>query len=120
MFKELIKDFFTLNDEYIGHVSNRSIRDFINYKLSGNETSNTDNRINPTLLQMDKLYKKNLQMEISNKKLQNMMMQLRQIIDSTFFVLFPIFTPRRLDFGNSFKDVWEITNLTKINPPINI
>lgn len=116
MFKELIKDFFTLNDEYIGHVSNRSIRDFINYKLSGNETSNTDNRINPTLLQMDKLYKKNLQMEISNKKLQNMMMQLRQIIDSTFLFYFPYLHPEDLTLETLLKTSGKLQILQKLIP----
>ncbi|CAI6534201.1 ASN_HP2_G0017020.mRNA.1.CDS.1 [Saccharomyces cerevisiae] len=118
MFKELIKDFFTLNDEYIGHVSNRSIRDFINYKLSGNETSNTDNRINPTLLQMDKLYKKNLQMEISNKKLQNMMMQLRQIIDSTFLFYFPYLHPEDLTLETLLKTSGKLQILQKLIPPL--
>ncbi|AJU35660.1 APG_G0017830.mRNA.1.CDS.1 [Saccharomyces cerevisiae] len=118
MFKELIKDFFILNDEYIGHVSNRSIRDFINYKLSGNETSNTDNRINPTLLQMDKLYKKNLQMEISNKKLQNMMMQLRQIIDSTFLFYFPYLHPEDLTLETLLKTSGKLQILQKLIPPL--
>lgn len=118
MFKELIKEFFTLNDEYIGHVSNKSIRDFIDYKLSVNIDSNTKSRINPTLLQMDKLYKEHLQVEVSNKKLQNMMMQLRQIIDSTYLFYFPYLHPEDLSLENLLKTSGKLQVLQKLIPPL--
>ncbi|CAI4061125.1 putative ATPase SKDI_06G1090 [Saccharomyces kudriavzevii IFO 1802] len=118
MFKELIKDFFTLNTEHIGHVSNRSIRDFINYKLSTSETSGADNKNSSTLLQMDRLYKENLQAEISNKKLQNMMMQLRQIIDSTYLFYFPYLHPEDLSLKNLLKTSGKLQILQKLIPPL--
>ncbi|CAI4061162.1 hypothetical protein SKDZ_06G1060 [Saccharomyces kudriavzevii ZP591] len=118
MFKELIKDFFTLNTEHIGHVSNRSIRDFINYKLSTSETSGADNKNSSTLLQMDRLYKENLQAEISNKKLQNMMMQLRQIIDSTYLFYFPYLHPEDLTLKNLLKTSGKLQILQKLVPPL--
>ncbi|CAI6491413.1 AIS_HP2_G0016550.mRNA.1.CDS.1 [Saccharomyces cerevisiae] len=118
MFKELIKDFFTLNTEHIGHVSNRSIRDFINYKLSTSETSGADNKNSSTLLQMDRLYKENLQAEISNKKLQNMMMQLRQIIDSTYLFYFPYLHPEDLTLKNLLKTSGKLQILQKLIPPL--
>ncbi|EJS43869.1 YFR038W [Saccharomyces arboricola H-6] len=118
MFKELIKDFFTLNSEYIGHVSNKSIRDFINYKLSSNDNSNTDHKNLSTVLQMDKLYKEHLLVEISNKKLQNMMMQLRQIIDSTYLFYFPYLNPEDLTLDNLLKTSGKLQILQRLIPPL--
>lgn len=118
MFKELIKEFFTLNDEYIGHISNKSIRDFIDYKLSVSIDSNTKSGINSTVLQMDKLYKEHLQVEVSNKKLQNMMMQLRQIIDSTYLFYFPYLHPEDLSLENLLKTSGKLQVLQILIPPL--
>ncbi|KAF4001246.1 Helicase conserved C-terminal domain family protein [Saccharomyces cerevisiae] len=67
---------------------------------------------------MDKLYKKNLQMEISNKKLQNMMMQLRQIIDSTFLFYFPYLHPEDLTLETLLKTSGKLQILQKLIPPL--
>ncbi|KAK5962885.1 putative ATPase PWA37_005339 [Arxiozyma heterogenica] len=102
IFKELVKHFFTLNKDRIGYVSNKSIRQFINFKLrqqsdavtpllevDGDDPSNT-------IFEMDKLYQKYLHQEILNKRTQSVMMQLRQIVDSTFLFYFPYLEPEEM------------------------
>ncbi|SCV01648.1 LAMI_0G12816g1_1 [Lachancea mirantina] len=85
VFKQAVKDFFTLNSSHIGNVSHRSIRDYIEYKL----TSKDQDSASDILKQMDELYEQNVHRELRNKRLQNMMMQLRQIVDSTLLFFFP-------------------------------
>lgn len=99
IFKELIKHFFTLNKKHIGQVSNKSIREFINFKLKQQSDTVTpllevdgDGPSN-TILKMDKLYQKYLHQKILNKRTQSVMMQLRQIVDSTFLFYYPYLEP---------------------------
>lgn len=92
IFKEMIKSFFTLNTDYVGKVTNKSIRDFIDYKLDGS----ADQQISETLAQMDALYTEHLSRDFNNIKLQNMMMQLRQVVDSAFLFYFPFLHPEDL------------------------
>lgn len=93
--KEMIKSFFTLNTEYIGTVSNKSIRNFINYKLkeSNNDIVNLEDR-DDTNKRMEKVYQTHMHKEFCNIKLQNMIMQLRQIVDSTYLFYFPFLQPK--------------------------
>lgn len=102
IFKELIKHFFTLNKDRIGKVSNKSIREFINFKLRQQsdpsipllEDDNNNNNVpSDTVLKMDKLYQKYLHQKILNKRTQSVMIQLRQIVDSTFLFYFPYLEP---------------------------
>ncbi|EDO15396.1 hypothetical protein Kpol_1063p6 [Vanderwaltozyma polyspora DSM 70294] len=96
IFKELVKQFFTLNTKHIGHVSNKSIRDFINYELSEEDDNENISEEPETLQKMQKIYEEYMHAELKNKKLQNMMMQLRQIVDSTFLFYFPYLNPEEM------------------------
>ncbi|AAS51822.1 ADL098Cp [Eremothecium gossypii ATCC 10895] len=84
VFTQAIKEFFTLNREHIGSVSNKTIREFIDYKTSDEEI-----QASKVITDMEKLYEQHIHKELRNKRLQNLMMQLRQIVDSTFLFYFP-------------------------------
>ncbi|CAL9734058.1 uncharacterized ATP-dependent helicase Irc5p [Monosporozyma servazzii] len=104
IFKELVKQFFTLNQDHIGKVSNKSIREFIDFKLKQQSDTlslsvgDLESESAPTkiMVEMDKLYQKHLHQKIMNKKTQSVMIQLRQIVDSTFLFYFPYLEPEEL------------------------
>lgn len=115
IFKELVKLFFTLNTKYIGTVSNKSIRDFINYKLEDQEA---EEPANDTLKKMDSLYEEHLHKEFTSIKLQNMMMQLRQVVDSTFLFFFPYLQPEDLTLEMLLSTSGKLQVLQKLLPPL--
>lgn len=95
IFKEYVKQFFTLNSEHLGSISNKSIRKFIEYKINGSDqTIFKDNQ--ELLNNMELLYQKYVHKEITSKHLQNMLIQLRQIVDSTYLFFFPYLEPEEL------------------------
>lgn len=116
IFKEMIKSFFTLNTKYLGKVANRSIRQFIDYKLD----EESDEDVSETLKQMDKLYKEHLAREFNNIKLQNMMMQLRQVVDSTFLFYFPFLHPEDLTLDVLLKSSGKLQVLQKLVIPLTL
>lgn len=114
IFKEMVKSFFTLNTKYVGHPSNKSIRDFINYKLSEDFTEEV-----PEILQnMDKLYMEHLSKGFQNIKLQNMMIQLRQVVDSTFLFYFPFIHPEDLTLDILLQSSGKLQVLQKLVIPL--
>ncbi|GCE98015.1 putative ATPase [Zygosaccharomyces mellis] len=114
IFKEMVKSFFTLNTEYVGQVSNRSIRDFISYKLEGSPVEEV-----PAVLQnMDKLYMEHLSKSFTNIKLQNMMIQLRQVVDSTFLFYFPFIHPEDLTLDALLDSSGKLQVLQKLVLPL--
>lgn len=115
IFKELIKHFFTLNSRYIGNVSNKSIRDYINYKLGDQAVDGPPSDI---LKKMDILYGEHLHKEFTSIKLQNMMMQLRQIVDSTFLFYFPYMQPEDLTLEMLLSTSGKLQVLQKLLPPL--
>ena len=120
IFKELVKEFFTINQEYIGRVSNKSIREYIDYKLNtdnGNKIEENDYP-NDTIKDMDKLYKEHLHSELINKRLQNMMMPLRQIVDSTYLFYFPYLHPEELTLGDLLRTSGKLQVLQKLVIPL--
>lgn len=122
IFKEFVKEFFTINQEYIGHVSNKSIREFIDYKLTADNPEelihNEQNNENEIIINMDKLYKEHLHGELVNKRLQNMMMQLRQIVDSTYLFYFPYLEPEELTLDALLRTSGKLQTLQKLVVPL--
>lgn len=116
IFKELVKMFFTLNAKYIGTVSNRSIREFISYKLKDQETHNEPS--SSIIKEMDALYEEHLHKEFSSMKLQNMMMQLRQVVDSTFLFFFPYLEPEDLTLEVLLSTSGKLKVLQSLVPPL--
>lgn len=120
VFKELVKEFFTINQDYIGRVSNKSIREYIDYKLNtenGNKIEDNEYP-NDIIRGMDKLYKEHLHSELINKRLQNMMMQLRQIVDSTYLFYFPYLHPEDLTLDDLLKTSGKLQTLQKLVIPL--
>ncbi|CCD25970.2 putative ATPase NDAI_0G01950 [Naumovozyma dairenensis CBS 421] len=117
IFKEYVKTFFTMNAEYIGKVSNKSIREFIDCKLGEDETLDIDD-MNDTLKSMDLLYQKHIHPYLVNKRLQNMMMQLRQIVDSTLIFYFPYLHPEDLTLEILLKSSGKLQTLQKLIIPL--
>lgn len=116
IFKELIKMFFTLNTKYIGAVSNKSIRDYITYKLADQGTD--DEPPNTIIKEMDALYEEHLHKEFTSIKLQNMMMQLRQVVDSTFLFFFPYLEPEDMTLEVLLSTSGKLQVLQKLVPPL--
>lgn len=114
IFKEMVKSFFTLNAEHVGQVSNKSIRDFINYKLDGDSTQ----ELPEILRKMNKLYLEHLSKDFTNIKLQNMMVQLRQVIDSTFLFYFPFINPEDLTLDILLNSSGKLQVLQKLVIPL--
>ena len=112
--KQAIKDFYTLNSKHIGHVSNKTIRDFINWKLF----SDGEEPTNENISKMDTLYKEYIHRELLNKRLQNMMMQLRQIVDSTYLFFFPYRKPEDLTLDELLKTSGKLQMLQKLVPKL--
>ena len=112
--KQAIKDFFTLNAEYIGTVSNKSIRDFIEWKLSADSQDIPNDNIG----KMEKLYDMHIHKELLNKRLQNMMIQLRQIVNSTYLFYFPLLEPTDLTLENLLKTSGKLQVLQKLVPEL--
>lgn len=112
--KEYIKDFFSLNHSHIGSVSNKSIRDFIDWKLS----ENSDEPPNGTLDKMEILYQRHIHRELLNKHLQNMMMQLRQIVDSTYMFYFPLLDAHDLTLDLLLSTSGKLQLLQKLVPKL--
>lgn len=118
IFKETVKAFFTLNSDYIGKVSNKSIREFIDYKLRESNETPTSIESNRTLIKMEKLYREHLHKELCNIKLQNMMMQLRQIVDSVYLFYFPFLKPEDLTLDPLLKSSGKLQILQKLVIPL--
>lgn len=120
VFKELVKAFFTTNQEYIGRVSNKSIREYIDYKLNAENGNKIEENEYPndTIKDMDKLYKEHLHSELINKRLQNMMMQLRQIVDSTYLFYFPYLHPEELTLEDLLRTSGKLQVLQKLVIPL--
>ncbi|QLL32284.1 hypothetical protein HG536_0C04530 [Torulaspora globosa] len=116
IFKELVKMFFTLNAKYIGTVSNKSIREYIAYKLKDQETDYEPP--NSIMKEMDALYEEHLHKEFSSLKLQNMMMQLRQVVDSTFLFFFPYLEPEDLTLEVLLSTSGKLKVLQSLVPPL--
>ncbi|CAG60769.1 IRC5 [Nakaseomyces glabratus] len=115
VFKELVKAFFTLNQEYIGTVSNKSIRDFIDYKLS--EEPDED-KVTAVIKQMDDIYMEHLNTFTKNQRLQNMMMQLRQVVDSTLLFFFPYMEPEDITLDYLLASSGKLQMLQKLAIPL--
>lgn len=115
IFKELIKSFYTLNQKHIGTVSNKSIREFIDYKLDKDADTIHPNEI---LKQMDDLYMEHLNTFTKNQRLQNMMMQLRQIVDSTLLFYFPYIEPEELTLDYLLASSGKLQMLQKLVIPL--
>ncbi|QLQ80543.1 hypothetical protein HG537_0D05440 [Torulaspora globosa] len=116
IFKELVKMFFTLNAKYIGTVSNKSIREYIAYKLKDQEVDGKPP--NSIIKEMDALYEEHLHKEFSSMKLQNMMMQLRQVVDSTFLFFFPYLEPEDLTLEVLLSTSGKLKVLQSLVPPL--
>lgn len=117
IFKELIKSFFTLNQKYIGTVSNKSIREYIEYKLD-DESKDSEEPLSDNISKMDLLYQENLHRTFSNIRLQNMMMQLRQVVDSTFLFFFPYLHPEDLTLDVLLSTSGKLQTLQKLLLPL--
>ncbi|CCE61952.1 hypothetical protein TPHA_0B02800 [Tetrapisispora phaffii CBS 4417] len=119
IFKELVKQFFTLNTGHIGTVSNKSIRDFINFELHYGKENKADLKDqSETIQNMHKLYQEHLHRDFKNKKLMNMMMQLRQIVDSTFLFYFPYLEPEELTLDILLQSSGKLQVLQKLAIPM--
>ncbi|GMM56279.1 putative ATPase [Maudiozyma humilis] len=119
IFKELVKEFFSLNQEYIGRVSNKTIREFIDFKLNSNNDDQIDGDYpNDTIKDMDRLYKEHMHSELVNQRLQNMMMQLRQIVDSSYLFFFPYLHPEDLTLDDLLKTSGKLQLLQKLVIPL--
>ncbi|CCF60675.1 hypothetical protein KAFR_0L00680 [Kazachstania africana CBS 2517] len=117
VFKEMIKQFFTLNTGQIGRVSNKSIREFIDYKLKEKSDEQVP-EASEVLKNMDVLYNQHLHAEITNIRLQNMMMQLRQIVDSTYLFYFPFLEPDDLTLEMLLNTSGKLQTLQKLVVPL--
>ncbi|CCK72746.1 putative ATPase KNAG_0L01260 [Huiozyma naganishii CBS 8797] len=121
IFKELMKQYFTLNSDHLGKISNKSIREFIDYKLGQQRDNNLpdmDATVSETVLKMDQIYQKNLHQQILNKKTQSMMIQLRQIVDSTFLFYFPYVEPEDLTLDALLQTSGKLQTLQKLAIPL--
>lgn len=118
IFKELVKEFFTLNNEYIGNVSNKTIRDFINFELYTDKETTDISTQSQIIKQMHKLYYEHLHREVKNKKLQNMMIQLRQIVDSTYLFYFPFLHPEDLTLEALLNSSGKLQTLQNLVVPL--
>ena len=120
LFKEYVKNFFTVNARHIGKVSNKSIRDFIGYKLHSAQQgeSNGELKDNEVLKSMDKVYNEHIQKEILNKRLQNPLMQLRLIVDSTFLFYFPYLDPDEMTLDELLKTSGKLQILQQLVPSL--
>ncbi|CDO94279.1 unnamed protein product [Kluyveromyces dobzhanskii CBS 2104] len=114
LLKQAIKDFFILNPKHIGQVSNKSIRNFIDRKLSVDAQDPPDE----TIGKMESLYNKHINRELLNKRLQNMMIQLRQIVNSTYLFYFPYLEPSDLTLENLLKTSGKLQVLQKLVPEL--
>lgn len=110
--KQAIKDFFTLNSEHIGKVSNILIRQFIDWKLHKKDLPNQSE----VYLNMEKLYQNYIHRELMNKRLQNLMIQLRQIVDSTLLFFFPLLDPEELSLDLLLKTSGKLQILQQLVP----
>lgn len=115
IFKEYLKEFFTKNTEYIGQVSNKSIRDFIEYKSSNNQELIDKFSENGLIQNMDKLYNKHIYLDFKNKKIQNLLMQLRQIVDSTYTMYFPFLEESDMTLDELLKTSGKLQVLQKLS-----
>lgn len=113
MLKQAIKEFFTLNRDHVGTVSNKSIRTFIDWKLQDN-----DSKPRGTIAKMDKLYQAHIHKEVLNKRLQNMMVQLRQVVDSTFLFYFPYIQPEELSLDVLLQTSGKLQILQQLVPKL--
>ncbi|AMD20637.1 HDL107Wp [Eremothecium sinecaudum] len=113
IFKQAIKDFFTLNRQHIGTVSNRSIRDFITYKLQDEQFDLTE-----VISKMEALYQKHIHKELLNKKMLNLMIQLRQIVDSTLLFFFPYLNHEDLNLDMLLKSSGKLQILQQLAPKL--
>ena len=119
IFKELVKEFFSINQEYIGRVSNKTIREFIDFKLNANNEDQVDGVYpNDMIKDMDRLYKEHMHSELVNQRLQNMMMQLRQIVDSSYLFYFPYLHPEDLTLEELLKTSGKLQLLQRLVIPL--
>ncbi|SCU81444.1 LANO_0B03114g1_1 [Lachancea nothofagi CBS 11611] len=114
VFKQAIKKFFSLNQDHIGQVSNKTIRNFMNWKMSEEQEKPADK----VILEMDKLYNEHIRRELLNKKLQNTMIQLRQIVDSTLLFFFPFMDPEQLKLDFLLQSSGKLQILQQLVPPL--
>ncbi|SCU78509.1 LADA_0A05974g1_1 [Lachancea dasiensis] len=113
VFKQAVKDFYTLNQDHIGQVSNKTIRDFLIWKASGDTEIPTDK---PIIAQMNKLYCDHIHRQLLHKKLQNSMIQLRQIVDSTVLFFFPLIDPDQLTLDFLLRSSGKLQILQQLVP----
>ena len=120
LFKEYVKQFFTVNAKHIGKVSNRSIRDFIDYKLHPAQYGELNGELkdNEVLKSMERVYNEHIQKEILNKRLQNPLMQLRLIVDSTFLFYFPYLEPDEMTLDELLKTSGKLQILQQLIPSL--
>ncbi|SCU78266.1 LAFA_0A05776g1_1 [Lachancea sp. 'fantastica'] len=114
VFRQAVKDFYTLNQDHIGQVSNRTIRNFLEWK-SSDEPEQTEDKL---LIQMDQLYREHIHRALLNKSLLNSMVQLRQIVDSTLLFFFPLVDPSQLTLELLLKTSGKLQVLQQLVPPL--
>ncbi|CEP63488.1 putative ATPase LALA0_S08e03620g [Lachancea lanzarotensis] len=114
VFRQAIKDFYTLNQDHIGQVSNRTIQSFLEWKAS-EEPEQTEDKL---LVQMDQLYRDHIHRALLNKSLLNSMVQLRQIVDSTLLFFFPFIDPSQLTLELLLKTSGKLQILQQLVPPL--
>ncbi|SCU77894.1 LAME_0A02586g1_1 [Lachancea meyersii CBS 8951] len=114
VFKRAIKDFFTLNQDHIGQVSNKTIRKFMEWKASDREIDIEDK----LLLQMEQLYREHIHRALLNKSLLNSMVQLRQVVDSTLLFFFPFIDPSQLTLDLLLETSGKLQMLQQLVPPL--
>ena len=119
--KQAIKEFFSLNSKHLGRVSNKAIREFIDWKLGttdGDSLQSQDPEHDKTMQKMDILYKEHIHRELLNKRLQNMMVQLRQVVNSTYLFYFPFLDPADMTLENLLKTSGKLQVLQKLVPEL--
>lgn len=114
IFKYAIKEFFRLNQKHIGQVSDKSIKDFTEWKLSDEDSAPSSD----LQAQMSQLYEEHIYRQVLSKKLLNMMMQLRQIVNSTFLFFFPYLEPEDLTLESLLKSSGKLQTLQQLVPPL--
>ncbi|KAM3165387.1 hypothetical protein ACU8KH_00189 [Lachancea thermotolerans] len=114
IFKQAIKNFFTLNQDQIGCVSNKSIREFLEWRLKhGREEPETK-----VLRQMNEIYNQHIHRALLHKRLQNPMIQLRQVVDSTLLFFFPFLDPEHLTLEFLLQTSGKLQILQQLVPPL--
>ncbi|CCH60967.1 hypothetical protein TBLA_0D04710 [Henningerozyma blattae CBS 6284] len=115
IFKEYVKEFFTKNNHLIGNVRNKSIREFIDYKLNDEQRIDDEDEI---IKDMEKLYNQYISNEIKNIKTQNLLMQLRQIVNSTYTQYFPFIESGDIQMEDLIKSSGKIQVLNQLVPDL--